>query len=142
VSPSSPLTGLLFAPATEAAPRRVELSAELGALSELRGRLGPCAVVLDEADLERCRALGPEVVDRGAKEPSKGLGARLLGHQPRIPLTAAHYSLPGRVEQGIGALLRAAERRGEANLYLVGVTGPVFRALCGRAPDPSRPPGA
>jgi len=104
----------------------------------------PAVYVVRDKDLPRLRAGGDGIVDRGVKHKAKGLSAYLLGKRG-IPLIDGAFSSPGQCLRSTRKLLANAVRRGEENVYVVGVDGATFSDLLTRAGTPpggpdSRPP--
>jgi hypothetical protein len=110
----------------DAVPVRSEL--ETGKPQELekaKGQPLPVVYVLRADDLKALREFKDLVVDRGSKHPAKGLSKLLLGHD-KIPLIDGGFKRTGQVQRSVRTLLRNAVKRGEANLFIVGVNTKIF----------------
>jgi DNA-binding NtrC family response regulator len=116
-------------------PSRETLPADSGAaLDGIRKRSSQSVFAVQNEDLPRLRVLDA-VVDRGRKNEAKGLARSLLGYA-RIPLIEGSYKNAGQFLRSIRAFLKRAAEDGEANLYIVGVDGTIFRELWAAAGRP------
>jgi DNA-binding NtrC family response regulator len=107
------------------------------AAAHLRATLAeraPAVIAVDEAELPALRRLVELVVDRGRKHPAKSLAAKLLG-LARIPLVAGSFTSRGQLVRSARTLLAHAAKRGERNVYLVGLDAALFGELWQRAEE-------
>jgi DNA-binding NtrC family response regulator len=105
-----------------------------GQLRATRARCVPAVIAIDDSELPALRRLAELVVDRGRKHPAKSLGTKLFG-QERIPLVAGSFRSCGQLVRSARTLLAHAVKRGERNLYLVGVETTLFGELWQRAEE-------
>ncbi len=92
----------------------------------------PVAYVVRDEDLRMLRELKDLVVDRGAKHRAKELSALLFGYN-RIPIIRGSYKSAGQLVRSVTTLLGNAGKRGEKNVFVVGVGGEVFDDLMAKA---------
>jgi DNA-binding NtrC family response regulator len=107
-------------------PLRSELEPET--LSTATSKHSPTAYVISQQDLTALRQLPASFVDRRTQVRGKELAKLLLGHT-KIPLVRSHYTKPGRLLQGVQALLAKAMQLQEHNLYIIGADETVFTKL-------------
>jgi transcriptional regulator with AAA-type ATPase domain len=98
-------------------------------LNEFRLGHPQAALVFPVEQLKALREFKDAVTDRGRKDPRKGLSGYLLSRD-KIPLIDGNYSAAKKVKSGIRSLLESADRKGERNIYLIGVDANVFQTLC------------
>lgn|GEM_PF-2251275 len=96
------------------------------------------AYLVRDADLERLRRAEEHFVDRKTKNEHKEL-SRVLLDQKKIPVVSGGYSTSGRLLQGVEALLRKAEERGDRNIYIIGTSDEVFSELWQKAASRATP---
>ena len=103
-------------------------------LQKFRGGNLQVAFVFPLEHIKQLQEFKDAVIDRGQKNPHKGLSEYLLG-QEKIPLIDGNYSDVNKVKIGVRSLLENAARRGESNTYLIGVEANIFHKLYAEASD-------
>lgn len=103
-------------------------------LQKFRGGNLQVAFVFPLEHINQLQKFKDAVIDRGQKNPHKGLSEYLLG-QEKIPLIDGNYSAVNKVKIGVRSLLENAARRGESNTYLIGVEANIFHKLYAEASD-------
>ena len=126
------------------------------ALEQSRPARLPVVYVVRGEVLPGLRAFTDLVVDRGRKNPHKGLAEYLLGVKPdRVPVIDGNYTATGQLRRSVAAYLARAAAAGSRALHVIGVEGALFDALwreaggasaaaerpAGEMPD-ARPPAA
>jgi DNA-binding NtrC family response regulator len=81
-------------------------------------------LVRDE-DLKHLLSAEEHFVDRKTKNEHKEL-SRVLLDQKKIPIVSGGYSTSGRLRQGVEALLKKADEKGDRNIYIIGTSDEVF----------------
>ena len=93
----------------------------------------PAVWVVERGSLDTIRLLPGEVVDRGVKDPRVGLARRLVGvagvGDEGVLIIDGNYRGAAQVPRGIRALLEAARRNGERNVYVIGARPDLFKEL-------------
>jgi len=136
-----PIPALQLTAAAGSEPARRELRGEDGQDLETARRDGlPVALLLRNGDdLAGFRQLRGVVVDRGRKNPHKGLASYLLGvGQDQVLLVEGRYDSSGQLLRSVRTLLARAQANGERNLYLIGAPAAIFAELWEQA-GPARP---
>jgi DNA-binding NtrC family response regulator len=105
---------------------RKELEAEPGlALADLKSQGMFGVYLVRDADLKHLRRAEEDFVDRKTKNEHKEL-SRVLLDQKKIPIVSGGYSTSGRLRQGVEALLKKADEKGDRNIYIIGTSDEVF----------------
>jgi len=99
-----------------------------GDLDRIRSEQTQSVFVISENAIEGLLLFGDVVEDLGRKHPKGGLNRRMLSHR-KIPLIVGTYTEPGRVVQGVDALLMGAVEAADTNIYFVAVADTIFRML-------------
>ena len=112
---------------------RKELTAEPSlAIAELKSQDMFGVYLIRDADLKHLRPAEEHFVDRKTKNEHKELSRLLLG-QEKIPILSGGYSTSGRLRQGVEALLKKADEKGDRNIYVIGTSDKVFTEFWQRA---------
>ena len=87
----------------------------------------PAAVLVRASDLGLFGECTELFKDRHRKDGRKALSTLLLRQGSRIPIIDAGFTSDGRLKQGVGKLLRNAEKAVERGIYVLGVGDAVFK---------------
>jgi DNA-binding NtrC family response regulator len=93
----------------------------------------PAVWVVESEALDAIRFLPGEIVDRGVKDARVGLARRLVGvagtGDEGVLIIDGNYRGTAQIPRGVKALLEAARRNGERNVYVIGARPDLFKKL-------------
>ena len=90
----------------------------------------PVVYVISTKDLPRFREHPDFILDRGRKNRHKGLSEYFLDlPHDKIPVIDGNYGSPGQLQRSIRDFLERVQRKGESNLYIIGVSESILYEL-------------